>query len=82
MSSLLTNLNTQFRMKDLGELHYFLGMQAQFHSDGLFVSQQKYAEDLLALTSMTDCAPMPTPLPLNIRRSVEQGKEEAFPNPT
>lgn len=49
-------------MKDLGKLKYFLGIQAQFHEDGIFLSQQKYAEDLLVVTSMSDCSPMPTPI--------------------
>lgn len=43
--------------------NYFLGIQVQHHEKGLFLCQQKYAEDLLAIASMTDCTPMPTPLP-------------------
>lgn len=44
LHDLLEALNTQFKMKDLGNLGYFLGIQIQHHSDGLFMSQQKYAE--------------------------------------
>ncbi|KAL9811756.1 putative RNA-directed DNA polymerase [Arabidopsis thaliana] len=43
LSNLLNELNKQFKMKDLGKLNYFLGIQAQFHQKGLFLSQQKYA---------------------------------------
>lgn len=64
LANLLTDLGKNFRMKDLGQLHYFLGIQAQFHSEGLFLSQQKYVEDLLAVVSMSGCSPMPIPLPL------------------
>lgn len=73
------DLSGQFRMKDLGQMSYFLGIQAQFHSEGLFLSQQSYAEDLLAVAAMSDCAPMPTPLPLQPHQSSGQG--EPFENP-
>ena len=76
LSKLLEELNKQFRMKDMGRLHYFLGIQAQYHSGGLFLSQQKYAEDLLIVASMADCAPMPTPLPLQLNKVPDQ--EELF----
>ena len=81
LASLLAELNKQFKMKDLGQMHYFLGIQAQFHIDGLFLSQQKYAEDLLVAASMSDCAPMPTPLPLQLNKQRNQN-QELFSNPT
>ncbi|KAL9857509.1 putative RNA-directed DNA polymerase [Arabidopsis thaliana] len=80
LATLLNELNKRFRMKDMGQLHYFLGIQAQFHSGGLFLSQQKYAEDLLVVAGMLDCAPMPTPLPLQLNKVSHQ--EEKFENPT
>ncbi|XP_024011200.1 uncharacterized protein LOC112086480 [Eutrema salsugineum] len=80
LQSLLSELNKHFRMKDMGQLHYFLGIQARFHSEGLFLSQQKYAEDLLAIAGMTDCSPMPTPLPIQLDRVPHQN--ELFSNPT
>ncbi|XP_019099649.1 PREDICTED: uncharacterized protein LOC109132480 [Camelina sativa] len=63
---LLDSLAKEFMMKDLGPLHYFLGVQAHFHRDGLFLSQEKYGTDLLINAGMKDCAPMPTPLPLQL----------------
>lgn len=80
MKMLLQELNKQFRMKDMGPFHYFLGIQAQFYSEGLFLSQQKYAEDLLAVAAMSDCQPMPTPLPIQLNKLPET--EELFSNPT
>jgi len=80
LSSLLSELNKQFKMKDLGRLSYFLGIQAQFHSQGLFLSQQKYAEDLLATAAMSNCSPVATPLPLQPERTPNQ--TELFDNPS
>jgi len=35
-------LSHQFAMKDLGDLHYFLGVQVVWNSKGIFLTQQKY----------------------------------------
>ncbi|KAL9841591.1 putative RNA-directed DNA polymerase [Arabidopsis thaliana] len=72
LAKLLLELNKNFRMKYMGKLNYFLGIQTQFHSGGLFLSQQKYAEDLLIVAGMLDCAPMPTPLPLQLNKTPHQ----------
>ncbi|KFK30733.1 hypothetical protein AALP_AA6G020200 [Arabis alpina] len=80
LEELLVELNKHFRMKDLGKLHYFLGIQAHFHEAGLFLSQAKYAEDILAVAGMSNCVPMPTPLPTQPDRVSDQEKE--FENAT
>ena len=41
-----------FEMTDLGLLHYFLGLEVKQGADGIFVSQQKYAMDLLKRHNM------------------------------
>ncbi|CAM8930679.1 unnamed protein product [Rhodiola kirilowii] len=40
-------LGAQFLMKDLGPLHYFLGIEISSTSEGFFISQEKYIRDLL-----------------------------------
>lgn len=50
-----------FAMKDLNTLHYFLGIEATFHADGLHLSQQKFAMDLCHL-KMEDARPTSTPM--------------------
>lgn len=67
-------------MKDMGPLSYFLGIQAQLLPTGLFLNQQRYATYLLQAAGMLDCAPMPTPLPLQLDRVPNQ--DEYFSNPT
>lgn len=46
----------------------------------MFLSQQKYAEDLLVVAAMSDYAPMPTPLPLQLNKFSDHAK--LFDNPT
>jgi hypothetical protein len=44
-----------FEMKDLGPLSYFSGFEVLSSSDGLFLSQAKYASDLVPRAGLTDC---------------------------
>jgi hypothetical protein len=59
---LISKLNTEFCMKDLGPLHFFLGIEVIPFSGGLFLSQQKYARDILSKAFMSSCNPIGTPL--------------------
>lgn len=56
IASVKQALQQEFDMKDLGKLHYFLGLEIQYHADGLFVSQKKYAQDLIHKSGMDDCS--------------------------
>ncbi|CAL9243538.1 unnamed protein product [Arabidopsis halleri] len=80
VTRLLSKLNEKFMMKDMGPLKYFLGIQAQHSPEGLFLNQEKYALDLLQTAGMLDCAPMPTPLPVQLDRMPHQN--EIFQDPT
>ena len=55
-----------FEMKDLGTLSYFLGLEVLSSSDGLFLSQAKYASDLVSRVGLTDCKIDHTPLEPNV----------------
>ena len=57
------DLAKEFEMKDLGLLHYFLGLEIWQCNDGLFVSQGKYAREILEKFNMHGCKPVDTPLP-------------------
>ncbi|CAN6727335.1 unnamed protein product [Malus baccata var. baccata] len=61
VQSVISQLTTEFDMKDLGILHYFLGLQIDYHSPGLFVHQSKYVHDLLQRMNMLECKPCLTP---------------------
>ncbi|BBH03130.1 transposable element gene, partial [Prunus dulcis] len=55
-------LASEFEIKDLGSLKYFLGVEVTRSKHGLFLSQRKYVMDLLADTGMLDCKPADTPI--------------------
>eukprot|EP00253_Pinus_taeda_P029968 PITA_29968 len=48
-------LKKKFEMTDLGHLHYFLGHQVLQSKEGIYLSQSKYACDLLRHFHMEDC---------------------------
>ena len=59
---LLHQLRDDFALKDLGPLHYFLGIEVSAVDGGLLLSQSKYARELLLKAGLRDCKSMATPL--------------------
>jgi hypothetical protein len=62
------DLAKEFEMKDLGLLHYFLGLEIWQQDGELFVSQGKYAREILGNFHMEGCKSMDTPLLGNWRK--------------
>ncbi|RVX00213.1 Retrovirus-related Pol polyprotein from transposon RE1 [Vitis vinifera] len=58
-------------MKDLGHLKYFLGIEVSRSSEGIFLSQRKYALDLLQETGMSGCQLVNTPIEEGLKLCVE-----------
>uniref|UniRef100_A0A2N9IJ59 Uncharacterized protein n=1 Tax=Fagus sylvatica TaxID=28930 RepID=A0A2N9IJ59_FAGSY len=67
-------LSQQFEMKDLGTLSYFLGLEVTSSSDGYYLSQAKYASDLLSKAGLTDSKTVSTPLELNVKLNTTDGE--------
>ena len=59
-------LVTEFEMKYLGMMHYFLGMEVWQSEDGIFLGKGKYAVDILKRFKMLDCKAMVTPMASNL----------------
>ena len=64
-------LSSEFEMKDLGHLKYFLGIEVSRSDKGIFLSQIKYALDFLQETSMSACQPADTPVEEGLKLCVE-----------
>jgi hypothetical protein len=62
-----TSLKKKFEMTDLGFLHYFLGLQVLQTNEGIFLSQSKYACDLLHRFHMEDCKQAPSPFQYGVK---------------
>ena len=73
-------LSQQFEMKDLSTPSYFLGLEVTSSSDSYYLSQAKYASDLLSKTGLTNSKTVSTPLELNVKLNATDG--EPFPDAT
>ena len=59
------HLASEFEMKDLGALKYFLGIEVASSEQGMFLSQRKYILDILTENGLVDSKPADTPIELN-----------------
>jgi hypothetical protein len=55
-------------MKDIGLMHYFLGLEVWQVSREIFLGQGKYAVEILRRLGMEDCKPMLTPMVTNMKK--------------
>ncbi|GJR64124.1 ribonuclease H-like domain-containing protein [Tanacetum coccineum] len=62
LQCIITLLHSEFAMTDLGFLNYFLGVSAQRSKSGLFLSQSKFAEEILERAHMQHYNPCKTPV--------------------
>ena len=60
-------LATEFKMKELVTMHYFLGMEVWQSTDGIFLRQGKYAVEILKRFGMMDYKAMATPMASNLK---------------
>ena len=67
-------LSQHFEMKDLSTLSYFLGLEITSSSDGYYLSQAKYASDILFKAGITDNKTVSTPLEYNAKLTPLDGK--------
>ena len=66
-------LKDAFQIKDLGSLHYFLGIEVVRTKNKLNPSQRKYTLDLLQETGMLDSKPTETPKDSSLKLTIEEG---------
>ena len=72
--ALQEHLSREFKMKDLGPLKYFLRIEVSRSNKGIFLSQRKYALDLLQETGMIVCQPADTSIEEGLKLCIETDK--------
>ncbi|GJR95730.1 putative ribonuclease H-like domain-containing protein [Tanacetum coccineum] len=62
----------EFEMSAMGELTFFLGLQVKQKSDGIFISQDKYVQDILKKFDMESVRPATTPFEASKPKSKDE----------
>ena len=65
-----------FEIKDLGELHYCLGLEVWRNAGQAFVCQSKYIREILKRFKMGQCKSSIVPMQQNVKLSFDDGSKE------
>jgi hypothetical protein len=61
-------LASKFEMKDLGMMHYFLGLEVWQRTDEIFLSPGKYTVEILKKFGILNLKPVATPMVTNLKK--------------
>jgi len=72
-------LSKEFEMKDIGLMHYFLGLEVWQRDGEIFLNQGKYTVEILKRFRMMDCKSMATPMNSNLKLLYDDTSESFDP---
>ncbi len=75
-------LMKKFKMRDLGELKWILGMRVERSDEKIEISQEAYVNEILDKFDMSDSKPAPTPLPQKVEElsMMSEESKKIYPN--
>ncbi|GJZ35013.1 ribonuclease H-like domain-containing protein, partial [Tanacetum coccineum] len=79
LQRIIASLHAEFSMTDLGPLNYFLGVSVTRNTSGMFLSQQKYATEVLERAGMLTCNPCRTPVDTDSKLAATGGDPVSDP---
>ncbi|XP_031120833.1 uncharacterized protein LOC116024069 [Ipomoea triloba] len=79
ITKLQNMLSSTFKMKDLGHLTYFLGLQVHYGDHGFLLNQHKYIHNLIELAGLQNANDADTPMEVNVKYRKDEG--ELLPDP-
>jgi hypothetical protein len=68
-------LAAEFEMKDLGLMHYFLGLEVWQSPERIFLNQGKYTVEILKRFDMLECKSMNTPMEAKLKLLVDTSSD-------
>lgn len=79
LSRFIKEMSTEFAMSMVGDLSNFLGLQIKQLKNGMFVSQSKYAKDLVKRFGLDDAKHMRTPMVSTEKLTKDEAGNEVDP---
>ena len=76
------NLTSEFEIKDLGLMHYFLGLEVWQRQKEIFLGQGKYTIDILKRFGMLECKSIATPMDANLKKLRDYALDSNLIGPT
>ena len=80
ITNIKLHLDSTFCIKDLGVLHYFLGIEVIYSFAGIILTQHKFTKELLPNSGIKSFKTVVTPHPLNLKLLAFEG--ELLPDAT
>ncbi|XP_058741666.1 uncharacterized mitochondrial protein AtMg00810-like [Vicia villosa] len=70
---IVSQMQTEYEMSMVGDLAYFLGLQIKKMEDSFFLSQSKYAKNIVKKFGMDSVSHKRTPAPTHLKLSKDEG---------
>ena len=64
-------MQAEFEMSMIGELTHFLGLQIRQQDSSIFLSQSKYAKNLVKKFGLESASSVRTPMSLNVKLTID-----------
>ncbi|XP_071723866.1 uncharacterized mitochondrial protein AtMg00810-like [Rutidosis leptorrhynchoides] len=72
INELKTILHSHFKLKDLGDLKYFLGVEISRSDQDIVMNQRKYAMELISELGLSGAKPVCTPFEQNLKLTTKE----------
>ncbi|KAG8496501.1 hypothetical protein CXB51_008983 [Gossypium anomalum] len=79
IDTVVRQLHSKFALKDMGRLNFFLGIEVHTTSQGMYLAQRKYVQEILTKAGITGAAATPTPM-VCMPKLVAAGESQPFPD--
>nr|GFC09873.1 retrovirus-related Pol polyprotein from transposon TNT 1-94 [Tanacetum cinerariifolium] len=73
IDELKKSMTREFEMTDIGLMSYYLGIEVKQTDKGIFICQERYANEILKRFNMEKCNPVGTPIKHKVKPSKHNG---------